>query len=50
MEIDLSGQYTRACTVTDEICADRKANAMVAFELDRDLFVKMHIDAFRKYA
>ena len=50
VEIDLSGQYTRACTVTDEICADRKANAMVAFELDRDLFVKMHIDAFRKYA
>jgi len=49
VEVDLTGQYTRACTVTDEICADRSPNAMVAFELDRDLFVRMHIDAFRKY-
>lgn len=49
IEIDLSGQYTRACTVTDEFCIDRKPNAMMAFELDRDLFVRMHIEAFRRY-
>lgn len=49
VEVDLSGQYTRACTVTDEICSGRKANTMVAFGLDRDKFVRMHIDAFRRY-
>ena len=49
VEIDLNGQYTRACTVTDEDCIDRKPNTMVAFDLDRDLFIKMHTEAFRGY-
>ena len=49
VEVDLTGQYTRACTVTDEVCAGVRPNAMVAFDLDRDLFVRMHIDAFRQY-
>ncbi len=49
VEVDLSGQYTRACTVTDEVCADRKPNAMVAFGLNRDKFIRMHADAFRRY-
>ena len=49
IEIDLGGQYTRASTVTDEFCTDRKPNAMMAFDLDRELFVKMHIEAFRRY-
>ncbi len=49
VEVDLNGQYTRACTVTDENCTDRRPNTMVAFDLDRDIFVKMHIDAFRRY-
>lgn len=49
VEVDLNGQYTRACTVTDEICAGVKPNAMVAFDLNRDMFVKMHIDAFKQY-
>ncbi|MBP0986112.1 MAG: nucleoside hydrolase [Oscillospiraceae bacterium] len=49
VEVDLSGQYTRACTVTDEACTDTRPNAMVAFDLDRDLFVRMHIEAFKQY-
>ena len=49
VEVDLNGQYTRACTVTDENCAERSPNAMVAFSLDRELFLKMHTEAFRQY-
>lgn len=49
VDVDITGQYSRACTVTDVMCRDKKPNAMVAFDLNREEFIKLHLDAIKRF-
>ncbi|MEG1016675.1 MAG: nucleoside hydrolase [Oscillospiraceae bacterium] len=51
VEVDITGHYTRGCTVTDTVGkCDAPPNAMVATGIDREMLIKMHVDAFKKLA
>ena len=47
VSIDLDGQYTRGCTVTDYMCVNGGPNAFSAVKLDRTVFVRTLLDSFR---
>ncbi len=47
VDVDIIGQYSKGCTVTDVMCRNNKPNAMVAFDIDREEFIKLHLDALK---
>ena len=49
VEVDIKGQYSKACTVTDVLCRENRPNAMVAFDLNREEFIKLHLDALKHF-
>lgn len=49
VEVDIIGQYSKACTVTDVLCRENRPNAMVAFDLNREEFIKLHLDALKHF-
>ena len=49
VQVDLDGRYTRTCTATDFLLRDgKKANAMVATGINRESFIELHVNAFKR--
>ena len=51
VEIDLEGNLTRGCTVTDlDDILKKQPNTWIAMSADRDKLIRMHLDAVRRFA
>ncbi|MBR5340433.1 MAG: nucleoside hydrolase [Erysipelotrichaceae bacterium] len=51
VEVELSAGITKGCTVTDTWNKEqKKPNMKIAMSADRDLLIKMHFEALKKYA
>ncbi len=50
VDVELGGTVTRGSTCADRrVLTDKKPNAAVAVNVDRERFIELHVEAFRKF-